>query len=144
MNAALSDDSMSQWLQLAADCQDPATVDQLARVRAKQACVLPHLGIPAVHVDPVAPFDEVEARLDAVMEHLGIRFDPVAALPQDALRAIAEGREIDAVYAYRRANGSRMVEALRVVRSLMAATGGDDQGSSYTSVHPSALATGPH
>lgn len=132
MNARPSIDSVQQWLHDAAECENPSTVDDLARVRAKWTSVRPHLGFGDARFDADAPLDELEPTLDAVMERLEIAFDPAAAVPEAAHTALREGREFDAVYAYRRANGSRLIEALRVVRTLI----GDRE--------PSTEALGPH
>lgn len=113
-----ADDPLGEWLDRVARCEDGARIDLLARVRAKRATVLPYLDVPAAEFGMTVPLEELEPRLDSIMERLGVPYDPEAALPQTARDALVDGRDVDAVYAYRRATGARLIESLRVVRSL--------------------------
>lgn len=91
--------------------------DQLARLRAKYALVRRQLPTPN-RAEMEGDLDALEARLDATLAALELRFDPAAALPEDALDAIQAGDEVEAIYRYRRATGASLREALRLVRSL--------------------------
>lgn len=60
----------------------------------------------------------LEAKLDALLKHEGIRFDPYADVPPAVLDALRQGRKIDAIKAYRAASGAGLREAKEHVEEL--------------------------
>lgn len=53
----------------------------------------------------------LEGKLDAVLKHQGIRFDPYGETPPAVLDALRRGRTIEAIKAYRVATGVGLKEA---------------------------------
>ena len=53
----------------------------------------------------------LEAKLDALMKHEGIQFDPYSDLPQRVIDALRRGRKIEAIKEYRVATGTGLQEA---------------------------------
>jgi hypothetical protein len=53
----------------------------------------------------------VEAKLDAILNHQGIRFDPYADIPPKVIDAVQRGRKIEAIREYRVATGVGLKEA---------------------------------
>ena len=60
----------------------------------------------------------LEAKLDALLKHEGIRFDPFSDCPPAVVDALRRGRKIDAVKAYREATGAGLKEAKDYVEEL--------------------------
>lgn len=60
----------------------------------------------------------LEAKLDALLKHEGIRFDPYADVPQPVLDALRHGKKIEAIKAYRMATGVGLKEAKDYVEEL--------------------------
>jgi hypothetical protein len=60
----------------------------------------------------------LEAKLDALLKHHGIRFDPYADVPAPVLDALRRGRKIDAIKEYRAATGAGLQEAKDFVEEL--------------------------
>jgi ribosomal protein L7/L12 len=61
----------------------------------------------------------LEARLDAVITQSGIAFDPGADVLPEVLRAVREGRVIEAIRFQRKATGMGLREAKDYVDDLM-------------------------
>ena len=53
----------------------------------------------------------LEAKLDAVLKHQGIRFDPYSDLPPPVIEALRRGRKIEAIKEYRVATGAGLKDA---------------------------------
>ena len=60
----------------------------------------------------------LEGKLDAVLKHQGIRFDPYGETPPAVLDALRRGRTIEAIKAYRLATGVDLKEAKDYVDEL--------------------------
>ena len=60
----------------------------------------------------------LEGKLDAVLKHQGIRFDPYGETPPAVLDALRRGRTIEAIKAYRLATGVGLKEAKDYVDEL--------------------------
>jgi hypothetical protein len=65
----------------------------------------------------------VEAKLDALLKHEGIRFDPYADLPPAVLDALRRGRKIEAIKEYRQASGAGLKEAKEYIEELQRRAG---------------------
>jgi ribosomal protein L7/L12 len=60
----------------------------------------------------------LEAKLDALLRHEGIRFDPYAEAPPRVLDALRRGEKIEAIKEYRAATGGGLKEAKEYVEEL--------------------------
>ena len=66
----------------------------------------------------VRALSRLEGKLDAVLKHQGIRFDPYGETPPAVLDALRRGRTIEAIKAYRLATGVGLKEAKDYVDEL--------------------------
>ena len=64
----------------------------------------------------------IEGKLDAILKHSGVLFDPLAGLPADALEAARHGRKIDAIKRYRQATGAGLQEAKDMIEEALRRT----------------------
>jgi ribosomal protein L7/L12 len=60
----------------------------------------------------------VEAKLDALLKHEGIQFDPYSDSPPPVVDALRRGRKIEAIKEYRAATGAGLQEAKDYVEEL--------------------------
>ena len=60
----------------------------------------------------------IEAKLDAVMAHGGVRFDPLSDVDPSVANALAQGETILAIKRYREATGVGLKEAKDAVEEL--------------------------
>jgi len=61
----------------------------------------------------------MEGKLDAMLKHSGIRFDPLDGLPAEALAALRQGRKIEAIKHYRQATGAGLAEAKDMIEEAL-------------------------
>jgi len=64
----------------------------------------------------------IEGKLDAILKHSGVRFDPLEGLPEDALDAVRQGRKIEAITRYRHATGAGLQEAKDIIEDAFRRT----------------------
>lgn len=64
----------------------------------------------------------LEAKLDALLKHEGIHFDPWSDAPPTVVEAIRRGRKIDAIKEYRAISGVGLKEAKEYVEELQRRT----------------------
>ena len=57
-------------------------------------------------------------KLDALLKHHGIRFDPYGEVPQPVLDALRRGKKIEAIKEYRAATGAGLKEAKDYVEDV--------------------------
>jgi hypothetical protein len=57
----------------------------------------------------------IEGKLDALMRHFNLRFDPLDGVPPDVLAALRQGQKIEAIKRYRQATGAGLAEAKEAV-----------------------------
>ncbi len=62
----------------------------------------------------------VEAKLDLLLKHAGLAFDPKAEAPAGVLEALERGQKIEAIKLYREATGVSLAEAKVFVEDLPA------------------------
>ena len=62
----------------------------------------------------------VEAKLDLLLKHAGLAFDPKAGVPPAVLEALQRGEKIEAIKLYREATGAGLAEAKDYVEELQA------------------------
>ena len=72
--------------------------------------VLAQSGLGALH-RRLDRLSRIEGKLDALLKHSGIRFDPFDGFPAEALAALKQGRKIEAIKHYRQATGAGLAEA---------------------------------
>ncbi|HVH25285.1 MAG TPA: ribosomal protein L7/L12 [Vicinamibacterales bacterium] len=60
----------------------------------------------------------LEGKLDALLKHEGIQFDPFSGAPPAVLDALRRGKKIEAIKAYRAATGADLKEAKDYVEEL--------------------------
>jgi ribosomal protein L7/L12 len=53
----------------------------------------------------------IEGKVDALMRHFNLRFDPRDGVPPDVLAALRAGQKIEAIKRYRQATGADLAEA---------------------------------
>ena len=66
----------------------------------------------------VAGLSRLEAKIDALLKHQGVRFDPFADVPPSVIDALRRGNKIEAVKAYRAATAAGLREAKDYVEEL--------------------------
>jgi hypothetical protein len=60
----------------------------------------------------------LEAKLDALLKHEGIHFDPYADLPAPVLDALRRGKKLEAIKAFRVATGAGLKESKDYLEEL--------------------------
>lgn len=60
----------------------------------------------------------VEAKLDALLKHEGVQFEPYSDVPQPVVDALRRGKKIEAIKEYRAATGAGLQEAKDYVEEL--------------------------
>jgi hypothetical protein len=60
----------------------------------------------------------LEAKLDALLKHQGIQFDPYADVAPPVLDALRRGKKIEAIKEYRAVSGAGLKEAKEYVEEL--------------------------
>jgi hypothetical protein len=60
----------------------------------------------------------LEAKVDALLKHQGIHFDPYANVPPPVVDALHRGKKIEAIKEYRAATGAGLQEAKEYVEEL--------------------------
>jgi len=66
----------------------------------------------------VRALSRIEGKLDALLKHEGIKFDPFADLPPSVLDALHRGKKIEAIKESRAATGVGLKEAKEYVEEL--------------------------
>ena len=60
----------------------------------------------------------LDAKIDALLKHSGIRFDPYADVPPAVVEALSRGEKIEAIKTYRQARGADLKEAKEFVEEI--------------------------
>jgi len=60
----------------------------------------------------------LEVKLDAILKHHGIKFDPYGDVPPPVVDALRRGKKIDAIKEYRAATGAGLQEAKDFVEEV--------------------------
>ena len=63
----------------------------------------------------------LESKIDALLKHQGVTFDPYANLPAPVVDALRRGRKIEAIKEYRLATGAGLKEAKECVEDAQRA-----------------------
>lgn len=97
---------------------DPERDEQARRIVAKLDLLLDDEATTARPEGVGDPLDELEERVDQLLDRLGCAVPPRSDLPPDVEKAARAGREIEAIYLYRKATGASLRSAMRAVRQL--------------------------
>ena len=93
--------------------------DLLLPVLLIVAAALAVIGTRVVALDRrLRALSRLEGKLDALLKHQGIRFDPYSEVPPPVLDALRRGKKIEAIKAYRAATGAGLQEAKDVVEEV--------------------------
>jgi hypothetical protein len=68
----------------------------------------------------LAALSRVEAKLNLVLEHAGLKYVPYAHLPASVINALQGGKKIEAIKLYRQATGASLTEAKDLIEEIMA------------------------
>ncbi len=71
----------------------------------------------------IAALQRVEAKLDLLLKHAGIAFDPYANVPAEVRDAVERGRKIKAIKLYRQFSGLGLREAKAFVEEVQRRAG---------------------
>jgi ribosomal protein L7/L12 len=71
----------------------------------------------------LGPLWRVEAKINLLLEHVGIKFDPYKSLPQEAADAMARGEKIRAIKIFRSATGASLKEAKDFIEEVQRRSG---------------------
>jgi ribosomal protein L7/L12 len=72
----------------------------------------------------VAALARLEAKLDLLMKHAGIQYEPYKDLPGDVVDAVQRGEKIEAIKRYRAATGVGLKEAKDFIEEVQRRAGG--------------------
>jgi hypothetical protein len=64
----------------------------------------------------------LDAKLDALLRHAGVAFDPYRDVPPPVADAVGRGKKIEAIKAYREATGADLRDAKEYVEELQRRT----------------------
>ena len=76
------------------------------------------LGRIAVLHKRLDAFSRLDGKLDALLEHAGIQFDPYRNVPASVVTALERGQKIEAIKNYRAATGAGLKEAKEFVEEV--------------------------
>jgi ribosomal protein L7/L12 len=74
----------------------------------------------------MAALSRVEAKLDLVLEHAGLKYLPYANLPEPVIEALRNANKIQAIKHYRDATGVGLKEAKDFIEEVMATSTAKD------------------
>ena len=73
----------------------------------------------------VAALAGLDGKIDALLKHAGIEYNPYDSLPEDVVRAIKRGEKVEAIKLYRAATGVGLREAKEFVEGVQRRAGLD-------------------
>jgi hypothetical protein len=73
---------------------------------------------PASRERDARTLSRLERKLDALLKHQGVQFDPYSDLPEPVLDALRRGKKIEAIKEYRAATGAGLKDAKDFVEEL--------------------------
>jgi Ribosomal protein L7/L12 C-terminal domain len=79
----------------------------------------------------LAALSRIEAKLDLVLQHAGLKYVPYANLPATVIDALQKGNKIQAIKLYREATGVGLKDAKDFIEEIMATS-----TSHETTLHP--------
>jgi ribosomal protein L7/L12 len=89
--------------------------EQIAVIAIMTLCVILVIGILGKRVSQIeqriAKVSSMDAKLDLLLRHAGIEYDPYKNLPREVVEAVQSGRKIEAIKRYREATAVSLKEA---------------------------------
>lgn len=70
-----------------------------------------------------AAINRVEAKLDLLLSHAGIQYDPYAGIPQDVVQSLQKGNKVQAIKLYRQSSGATLKDAVDFIEELQRRSG---------------------
>jgi hypothetical protein len=96
----------------------PEEAARARRIRSKLELALRELGIPEGAFEGGDGLERVEQAADRLLAAVGAEWTIREELPEAALEALRRGKEVEAIYHYRRATGASLKEAKGMMTSL--------------------------
>jgi hypothetical protein len=96
--------------------------EQIAFIVILMLCVLVLIGMLGARLTQlerrVARLTSVEAKLDLLLQHEGLKYDPYKNVPAAVAEAVRDGRKIEAIKRYREATGVGLKEAKDAIEEI--------------------------
>ena len=93
--------------------------EQTAIISLFISCVLLVVGLLSARLTTmelrIAKLSSVDAKLDLLLKHAGLEYDPYKNLPPAVVEALRSGRKIEAIKCYRQATAVGLKEAKDVI-----------------------------
>jgi|SRR5580704_6374772 ribosomal protein L7/L12 len=88
------------------------------------ACLIAIIGARITAVERrIAGLSSVDAKLDLLLQHAGLKYDPYKNVPTTVVEALRAGKKITAIKCYREATGVGLKEAKDFVEALQRRSG---------------------
>jgi ribosomal protein L7/L12 len=71
----------------------------------------------------IAKLSSIEAKLDLLLKHAGLEYDPYKNLPREIVEAVQAGRKIEAIKLYRQATAVGLKEAKDFIEEVQRRSG---------------------
>jgi len=71
----------------------------------------------------IAKLSSVDAKLDLLLKHAGVEYDPYENLPPGVVDAMQRGKKIEAIKLYREATGTGLKEAKDFIEAVQRGAG---------------------
>jgi Ribosomal protein L7/L12 C-terminal domain len=94
---------------------DPLFISVISVVGVGFASVVARIEALRRRVDRLS---RVEAKIDALLKHSGVQFDPLGDVPTAVRDALSRGEKIEAIRMYREATGAGLKEAKDAIEEL--------------------------
>jgi ribosomal protein L7/L12 len=89
--------------------------EQIAVIAVMILCVLLVIGMLSKRMSQIeqriAKVSSMDAKLDLLLKHAGLEYDPYKNLPREIVEAVQSGRKIEAIKRYREATAVGLKEA---------------------------------
>jgi len=89
--------------------------EQIALIAVMILCVILVINLLATRLSKIeqriAKLSSVDAKLDLLLKHAGLEYDPYKSLPREVVEAVQSGRKIEAIKRYREATAVGLKEA---------------------------------
>jgi ribosomal protein L7/L12 len=96
--------------------------EQTAVIAVMMLCVvlvIGMLGKRMVRIEQrVAKLSSIEAKLDLLLKHAGLEYDPYKSLPREVVEAVQSGRKIEAIKLYRETTAVGLKEAKDFIKEV--------------------------
>ena len=89
--------------------------EQIALIAVLILCVVLVIGMLSTRMSKIeqriAKVSGIDAKLDLLLQHAGLKYDPYKNLPRELVEAVRSGRKIEAIKRYREASAVGLKEA---------------------------------